>query len=148
MNYPEEHYIFYLEMTSNVTKEYLQLSTALSEWGISLIPVSVEAYIELWGNTKRHAITIVNSIESVKNRKIAASKIDLLIQWKRITLYELTSFEQNKLFKKIVHSDLYTSIALPVEYNLIAKQIASQFYLDVLELNKWPGKRRVPLSGI
>ena len=143
-----DHYIYFIELTSKVTREYLALSSALSSWGITLVPVSLEAYIELFGHSVKHLVTFVNSIETLSCRKRDAAQLDRLIQWKRIHLHEISSFSDAAFMRKVRQSENYHLNILPQNFAELAKNIAADYFLEELELNKWPGKNRVRLSTI
>ena len=80
-----------------------------------------------------------------KMRKAFNSSLGLLMRYRKISLFHISSFEKNLDFVSQEKSNHYYFVRLPESYELIIQQVCYFLAENLNFINKWPGGKRAKL---
>lgn len=139
-----EKILIYLQIEKRLRQEYYYLYQYLSDYGITMIPVTMENLFDFLNTYNR--VDIILFEKSLRDRsyilKRCRKKLEYLIEHQKISLYHFSSFEKTELNVHYRYKSLYKSLPLPLSINdigiYLALQIDSSNYSDD---NHWPGRK-------
>lgn len=149
-DFDQHNYIFFLQLGEKLPKVYLQLSSKLAKYGITLVPVRQKQLVELQENTgKSIVVTIADNIKAYKYfRYLRQVFIDFTLLNGRMCLIDLSSFERVFIPGADKKKFSYYYYRLPMKTEHIISEIVEIFYNERKENKKWPGGKRVKLSSL
>lgn len=143
----KEHWIFYLQLSKNLSEDFFFLDESLKKSKKSLIPVTLKSLLECARESRAiHVLIIVKSYSEYKyfHRKIK-KLIGYMMMTQRIHLYIASSFDGvNDCF--IMKENYYNFIKLPVELETFSQSVSHMVDTKESQLNHWPGGIRPRLS--
>lgn len=146
-NQEPTRFIFYLQFAKQLPRYYFQLANILSYYNIKLVPMSLRQLQDM--STSRNKIMVIAGETDLftrrKMRKAFNSSLGLLMRYRKISLFHISSFEKNLDFVSQEKSNHYYFVRLPESYELIIQQVCYFLAENLNVINKWPGGKRAKL---
>lgn len=144
--------IFYLTCHHELPKEFFFFSELLNKQDYILVPVRVDQLQNLAASTEQQHILVINTIKNsqeLKNfNKYARHLLKYVLKSKRITFFNLSSFNSSNDSKIFFHSKNYFFIKLPVDAKILTNKLIKYYELKKTQSIAWPGGKRAGLSLI
>lgn len=148
----EKTIIFYLTTTTELTSEFFSLNHTFNESGCVLVPVRVDQLQNLATMTEQEQIIVINVIKNTQEL-IAFNKgvrhlLRYILKSKRISFFNLSSFDSSDDSRVHFMTKNYFFIKLPIDVKMISKKIARYYTLKQKDKVTWPGGKRAGLASI
>ena len=142
-------FVLYIQFTEKLDQEFIYLSRVFNQFGISLVPISVNDLKKHYPSNQEYVLAIVKDINSAKEyKKLLKKFLNLSIRSDKIFLFEFPSIEFIHDVKFLKDKKEITE-RLPVSMFGIAERIGSKIYHDLTAVTKkWPGGRRAKLPTL
>ena len=141
--YGKQHYIFFLQLTSQLPQVFIYLAEEFKVWGIDLIPVNYAELVDITKGAKKHVMIYTPDLYSAKKLIVARKTIvDHLVHNKRVCLHHLTSFARISYSYQHDRMQSYFCYQMPIKAKECATLVAKQYYEECMTQNQWPGGTR------
>lgn len=144
--------IFYLTYQNELPKEYFYFSELFNQKDYILVPVRVDQLQNLAASTEQQHIIVISTVKNsqeLKNyNKYARHLLKYVLKSKRITFFNLSSFNASNDSKIFFHSKNYFFIKLPVNARIFTDKLIRYYELKQTQSIAWPGGKRAGLSLI
>lgn len=139
-------HVLYLQFEPKVDKNFLTLSRVFSQFGMTLVPITVENFKRLKIDRHEYVLALVKDMRSVKiYRSLLKRYLNYALRTGKATLFEFSSFETLH-DSKMLRDEVVSQIRLPSTMFQMAEVIGRKIYKDItLQPKRWPGGRRVKL---
>lgn len=148
----EQTIIFYLTCATELTKEYFFFNELFNQQGFILVPVKVDQLQNLAANTEQEHIIVINTIKNsqeLKNfNKYARHLLKYVLKSKKISFFNLSSFNAANDSKALYQFKNYFFINLPIDAKLLTNKLTRYHHLKCSQSVAWPGGKRAGLSSI
>lgn len=144
--------IFYLTTKLELTHEFFSLNQTFNDAGCVLVPVRVDQLQNLATMTEQEHIIVLNVIrnsqELMSFNKGVRHLLRYILKSKRITFFNLSSFDSTDDSRVHFHSKNYFFLKLPIDVKLMSKKIARYYTLKQKDKVAWPGGKRAGLASL
>lgn len=148
-NQEPTRFIFYLQFAKQLPRYYFQLANILSYYNIQVVPVSLDQLREMASNRNKMVVIVGETDLQTrgKMRKALKSSLGVMMRYRKISLFHISSFEKNLELAPTEKSNNYYFVRLPESYELIVQQVCYFLAENLNVINKWPGGRRAKLPS-
>ncbi len=143
-------WMFYLKLSKNLPEHFISLANYLSDFGIKLIPVTIDQLTTVTKNKKRfHLLAVVTNMEqNTRFKKYMSGYLRLGIINGLINLSHVSSLDKaHNLPPSYLKQGCYYFYPLPADMQDLTTQIAECFYDRKQNNKKWPGGKRGTLPN-
>ena len=141
-----ENYIFYLQLTDELTEDFFYFSAVMSKFNFNLIPIMPEDLREVSKNINVHIMVIVSTIASFnKYQGVKKKFLSFAVKNRIVKLFELTSFIPDEELLRNKAIDSYKVYRLPLQAKKISMIIVKEYLTSMSSIGQWPGGRRAKL---
>ena len=142
-------YVIYLQFEEKLDERFFYLTRVFQQFGISLIPVTVDEFKEIRHCEGEYVLALVRDIASYeKYRRLLKRYMNYSLRTGKMTLIEASSFtvfHDNKLLK---NKNVF-QYRLPISMFSVASDIGEIIYTNLTtESKKWPGGKRAKLPTV
>ncbi len=142
-----EHWIFYLKLTKNLTRDFISLDAEFKQHNKTLIPIGLRSLLEC--TRKRKSIHVLIVIRSYREYRYYHKKVKKLMKYMmrtdKVHLYFASSF-QLAHDPSILKRNHYEFVSLPVHMEKFCTRISELVDIKEQRFNSWPGGVRPRLS--
>lgn len=141
-----DSHILYLQFYKELDKEFFYLSRFFIQFGITLVPITVEGLKGHLPRGRDNIIIIVRDIESYKTyRRLLKRFLNFSMRNAKLKVFELSSFptyHESRLLK----DDCLVRFSLPIKMHEFVKIVMRRIKVQSgVYSNSWPGGRRAKL---
>ncbi|EQC44827.1 hypothetical protein [Bacteriovorax sp. Seq25_V] len=142
-------YVLYLQFEKKLDEKFLTLSRVYSQYGMTLVPISVEDFKTMSFTSPQYVLAIVRDITSLKEYKSLLKRyLNYMMRTGKVTLFELSSFEVIQEVKLLKEGRVFQE-RLPMTMFQTVDLVGRKIYLDLTSGSKrWPGGRRAKLPSV
>ena len=144
-----QRFIFFYQFQKKLPRSFIHLSAHLAQYSIKLVPVDLDQLRDL---SKNKSNIVVLAIESdlpsrTSMAKALKSSLGIMLRYRRISLFHISSFEKNNTLASFEKSNHYKHLRLPESYESISQYMAVFLGQNLKAVNKWPGGKRAKLPA-
>lgn len=142
-------YVLYLQFDKKLDENYLKLSQKFLEFGMILVPISVEEFKLLNVANHEYVLAVVRDMQSFKiYMNLLTRYLNYMMRTGKVTLFELNSFHCNH-DTKFLRDKKVIQERLPVSLFKLVDIVGRKIYHDITSGSKrWPGGRRAKLPTV
>lgn len=144
-----EVYVLYLQFEKKLDEKFLYLSRVFNQFGIALVPITIEEFKTLKMSKHEYVLASVRDINSIKiYRKLLKRYLNYFLRTGKVTLFEYSSFETIHDSRFLKDKKVFQE-RLPVSMFQMTELIGRTLFEDITTKNKtWPGGRRSRLPNM
>jgi len=142
----ESENVFFLQLTPNIPKYYIDLAGHFKSIGITLVPVTIFDLKDLLTSQVATVLIMNYSLLTNKNYRIIRKKyLEFMLINKRVELVEFSTFERPVGIQRSEANGYYHYFALPATLRDITLDVKLISRNEKKEQVKWPGGSRTTL---
>ncbi|HLE10292.1 MAG: hypothetical protein A2504_04665 [Bdellovibrionales bacterium RIFOXYD12_FULL_39_22] len=151
METDKPQYIFYLQLSNNLVKDFFEFNRILNRQNIFLIPIHSDGLRALLREPDVIILAIIPDMSSLeKYNEIKHKILYSIIKGRRAKLFEVSSFLEDIYMHGQKKSGHYNYYQLPIGAGVICRNIVEAYQNSHGAQNQWPGGRRghLPQDGV
>lgn len=137
-----QKWLFYLVFTTELDSLYLKLASKFAEQGISIVPVNITQFLELYKN--RSQINLLICTDTLLKQKRLEQVFDRYLKFvinnQRLRVFHLSSFGPSMSVSS-QNKEFYHHFKLPYSRELLVSEVNNKLEQYDNVKNRWPGAR-------
>ncbi len=139
--------IYYLDLKGKVTPIQIRIAARLSDFGIALVPLSIDDLITITKNSI-FVVAFCNDFNTYKNFLITRRRfLDMAMMSGKVSLFDISSFSAIHLAPHTKKNGRYKHVCLPISMRELIKEMLIWYTNYHEKKQSWPGGRRAKIPA-